>query len=127
LEAGNSHATRTLLAHNRAGTEINVNERRRAPRADLDAWVEIASAGGRVRASTFDVSADGLGLTGVAPQIGAALLAEFPLPGIGLPLELAGQVVWSDESRSRAGMLFEDVDPGLREILASYVSGRLGR
>jgi hypothetical protein len=36
-------------------------------------------------------------------------------------------VVWSDESLSRAGLLFEDVDPGLREILASYVSGRLGR
>lgn len=102
-----------------------MNERRKAPRADLDAWVEIASAKGRVRASTFDVSADGLGLKGVAPQVGASLLAEFPLPGIGLPLELAGQVVWSDASGSRAGLLFQDVDPGLREILASYVSGRL--
>lgn len=102
-----------------------MNERRKAPRAGLDAWVEIASANGRVRASTFDVSADGLGLTGVAPHVGASLVAEFPLPGIGLPLELPGQVVWSDATGSRAGLLFQDVDPGLREILASYVSGRL--
>ena len=104
-----------------------MNERRKAQRADLDTWVEIASANGRVRAATFDVSADGLGLTGVAPEVGESLLAEFPLPGIGLPLELAGQVVWSDASGPRAGLLFREVDPGLHEILASYVSGRLAR
>lgn len=103
----------------------NVNERRKAARADLNTWVEIASANGRTRASTCDVSAEGLGLTGVAPEAGASLVAEFPLPGIGLPLELTGQVVWSDSSGSRAGLYFDDVDPGLREILASYVSGRL--
>ena len=104
-----------------------MSERRKAARAGLDTWVEIASANGRVRASTCDISAEGLGLTGVAPEVGASLLAEFPLPGIGLPLELAGQVVWSDAAGPRAGLLFREVDPGLREILASYVSGRLSR
>lgn len=102
-------------------------ERRKAPRAQLDAWVEIASETGRVRAATSDVSADGLGLSDVTPRVGEELRAEFPLPGIGLPLELHGRVVWADDVGRRAGLLFEEVDPGLREILSSYVSGKLAR
>jgi c-di-GMP-binding flagellar brake protein YcgR len=103
----------------------DVQERREAGRAALDAWVEIAAAGTRRRASVEDVSVGGLGLRldGARIAHGTEVIAEFPLPGIGLPLEVNARVMWADTDR--LGLRFEDIDGGLEELLESYVDGRL--
>ncbi len=103
-----------------------MEERRKSGRAELDSWVEIDADGVRSRATVSDVSTGGLGIAlhGSALAPGTALVAEFPLPGIGLPLELRACVVWAHDRH--VGLRFESVDPGLRELLASYVDGRLG-
>jgi hypothetical protein len=69
----------------------------------------------------------GITLQGAPLAKDAHVVTEFPLPGIALPLALAARVVWADPESDRAGLLFDDVDPGLSELLASYVNGRLGR
>lgn len=76
----------------------------------------------------MDLSADGIGVRGALDGLepGARVVAEFPLPGIGLPLALTSSVVWSDPARGRAGLAFSEVDPGLRELVESFVAGRLG-
>jgi hypothetical protein len=106
--------------------ERKLNERRKEQRALLSGWVELSVDGRRRhRASTEDVSVDGLGvlLDGDPLVAGSRATAEFPLPGIGLPLELSAEVVWVDSDR--AGLRFRDVDPGLRELMASFVAGKL--
>jgi len=60
-----------------------------------------------------------------APPVDAALVSEFALPGISLPLELEGRLVWADPRSGRAGVRFEAVDPGLAELLSNFVAGRL--
>ena len=100
-----------------------MQERREAGRAALESWVEIAAGGARYRATAADVSVCGLGLSGAGLVAGASVVAEFPLPGIGLPLELSARVMWADTGR--LGLRFEGIDPGLRELLESYVDGRL--
>lgn len=107
--------------------ELELNERRKEHRAHLSGWVELSTDGRRRRrrATTEDVSVEGLGirLDGDPLAPGSRTVAEFPLPGIGLPLELYAEVVWVD--RNRAGLRFRDVDPGLRELVESFVSGKL--
>lgn len=68
---------------------------------------------------------EGLGvlLDGDPLAAGSRAIAEFPLPGIGLPLELSAEVVWV--GADRAGLRFTDVDPGLRELVESFVAGKL--
>jgi c-di-GMP-binding flagellar brake protein YcgR len=103
-----------------------LKERRKEERAHLSGWVELSVDGRqRRRATTEDVSVDGLGilLDGDPLAAGSRAIAEFPLPGIGLPLALSAEVVWV--GTDRAGLRFEDVDPGLRELVESFVAGKL--
>jgi hypothetical protein len=67
----------------------------------------------------------GLSLPSPLPECQSAVVSEFALPGIALPLALDGVVVWTDPEASRLGIRFLEVDPGLAELLASYVAGRL--
>lgn len=102
-------------------------EPRRRPRAPYKGWVEIVCQGRRVRAEGHDLSVDGIGLA-FAPdeaEVADAIVSEFALPGIALPLELSGQLVWSDREGCRAGIRFDDVDAGLAELLSNFVAGRL--
>ena len=102
-------------------------ERRSNARARLDAWVEITAQGVRRRLRVFDLSMGGMGIGGSPdelPRAGPAV-CEFPLPGIGLPLEIAGAVAWREDGAARAGIRFGELDPGLAELLASFVGGRL--
>ena len=103
------------------------DDRRKASRAPLDAWVEITAGGVRRRTNTTDLSGGGLGFTlgatGLTDE--TRVTTEFPLPGISLPVELAGVVVWTDADQHRAGLRFVDLDPGIAELLESFVAGRL--
>jgi len=103
-------------------------ERRRSPRARLETWVEISTGRRRQRGVARDVSVGGLGVERVGPDLepGQRLVAEFPLPGIGLPVELEGVVVWCGPPGEGAGIRFVDVDAGLAELLALHASGGLG-
>jgi len=105
-----------------------LRERRRSPRAALDAWVELSGEGCRQRGATRDVSVEGLGIARVDRALvpGQRLLAEFPLPGIGLPVELEGVVVWCGPPGGPAGIRFLGMDPGLAELLSRHASGGLG-
>jgi len=100
---------------------------RRAERAPFAGWVELSSNGVRRRARALDLSVHGIGvaLTGPPPAMREAVVSEFALPGISLPVALDGTVVWVDPDASRAGVAFAEVDPGLAELLASFVAGRL--
>jgi hypothetical protein len=100
---------------------------RAAPRAAFHGWVEITLNGARRRVSGTDLCTRGIGLRVPAepPPPAAPLLTEFALPGIGLPLALRGVVAWCDPAHDRCGVRFLDVDPGLEELIASYVAGRL--
>lgn len=103
-----------------------MEERRSAERAGLSGWVELSVSGQRRRRAVgSDVSVDGLGVLhdGTALHTGARVMTEFPLPGIGLPLEIPAEVVWVGEER--AGLRFAEMDPGLRELVESFVAGRL--
>lgn len=103
-------------------------ERRRSPRARLEGWVELSADGNRQRGALRDVSVDGLGVARVDRALapGQRLLAEFPLPGIGLPVELEGVVVWGGPPGGPAGIRFLGMDPGLAELLSRHASGGLG-
>ena len=101
-------------------------ERRRVnPRTAFDGWVEISTGGQRRLATARDLSAAGIGvdLPGepLAPDL--PIVCEFTLPGISLPLALEGHVAWT--AGSRLGVRFQDVDPGLAELLENHVAGRL--
>lgn len=100
---------------------------RRGARAPFVAWVELMVDGVRRRARARDLSADGIGIELAAPLPRAreAVVSEFALPGISLPLALAGVVAWSSPGEARIGVRFDDVDPGLSELLESFVAGRL--
>ena len=96
-------------------------------RARFEGWVELRAGGTRRRAAARDLSVHGLGLflPGPLPERLSAVESEFALPGIILPLALEGVVVWTNPGTSRVGIRFLEVDPGLAELLASYVAGRL--
>lgn len=100
---------------------------RRAERAPFVGWVELSSGGVRRRARALDLSVAGIGveLAGPAPAAHEPVVSEFALPGISLPVALDGVVAWVDPRSSRVGVSFGDVDPGLAELLASFVAGRL--
>jgi PilZ domain-containing protein len=96
-------------------------------RARFESWVELRADGTLRRAGARDLSVHGLGLSlpGPLPERQSAVVSEFALPGITLPLALEGIVVWTNPRASRMGIRFVGVDPGLAELLASYVAGRL--
>ncbi|HKJ24642.1 MAG TPA: PilZ domain-containing protein [Myxococcota bacterium] len=99
---------------------------RRRQRAPYRGWVELTLGADRVRAEGCDLSVDGIGIAVKGPPpIDTSLVSEFTLPGITLPLELRGRLVWSDAGACRAGVRFESVDPGLAELLSNFVAGRL--
>jgi hypothetical protein len=100
---------------------------RRVDRAPFVGWVELALDGSRRRARALDLSVLGIGveLGGPVPAVREPVVSEFALPGISLPLALEGVVAWTDPGRARLGVAFADVDPGLAELLASFVAGRL--
>jgi len=101
---------------------------RRDLRMPFRAWVELSGPAGRLRAEARDLSEGGLGLAldgAEPPPADADVVSEFALPGITLPLQLDAQVVWSDAASGRAGVRFRDIDPGLADLLANYVAGRL--
>lgn len=100
-------------------------ERRKHQRALLHTWVDLSSDNGWCRSRVTDVSMGGLGIEGLPPR-GPSVTSEFPLPGIRLPVELAAEVVWTDGASGRSGLRFVDPDPGLAELLGSYVAGHLG-
>jgi hypothetical protein len=101
--------------------------RARQPRALFRGWVEIVADGSRRRATAHDLSVAGIGIEmkGALPDRAQRVVSEFALPGIGLPLALEGEVAWADAEVSRVGIRFVDLDPGLAELLESYVAGRL--
>lgn len=105
----------------------NGGERRGARRARFEGWVEIRVEGQRRRARGYDLSTEGIGIQSVEPlpESVQRVVSEFPLPGIGLPLELEAHVVWADAPRRRLGLRFLHIDPGLADLLQSYVDGRL--
>jgi hypothetical protein len=96
-------------------------------RSRFEGWVELRMGGTRRRAAARDLSVRGIGLSllGSLPERQSAVVSEFALPGITLPLALEGVVVWTDPGSSRIGICFLEVDPGLAELLDSYVAGRL--
>jgi hypothetical protein len=96
-------------------------------RARFESRVELLAGGTWRRAAARDLSVRGIGLSllGPLPERESAVVSEFPLPGIALPLALEGVVVWANPMASRIGIRFLEVDPGLAELLHSYVSGRL--
>jgi len=102
-------------------------EQRRRERAPYKGWVELTVDGRRLRVEGRDLSADGIGvaLPVPPPDVACSLVSEFALPGIALPVELRGYVVWSDAGSGRAGVRFEGIDPGLAELLSNFVAGRL--
>lgn len=112
-----------------AKPSVRSDDRRRTPRAPLQTWVEITTESGRRRGSVENLSMGGLGIARrgqLRLEPGQRVLSEFPLPGIGLPVELEAVVVWSDAQGGRAGLRFVEVDPGLAELVARYASGALG-
>jgi hypothetical protein len=101
-------------------------EARRRSRAPYKGWVELTLDSERVRAEGCDLSMDGIGIELASPPpVDSKLVSEFVLPGIALPLELQGRLVWTDVASARAGVCFEAVDPGLAELLSNFVAGRL--
>ena len=98
--------------------------RRKNARTPFDGWVEISVGVERRLASARDVSPAGIGieLPGAPLAPDSALVCEFALPGISLPLALGGRIAWA--AGSRLGVRFEDVDPGLAELLENHVAGR---
>jgi hypothetical protein len=100
---------------------------RTGQRAAFESWVELRLPGARRRAAARDLSVQGIGLalSGPLPAVAAEVVSEFALPGIMLPLALEGVVVWADAAGSRIGVRFREVDPGLAELLGSFVAGRL--
>jgi len=99
---------------------------RRRSRAPYRGWVELRIGRERLRAEGCDLSVDGIGLElSGPPPVEAELVSEFALPGIALPLALAGHVAWADPASGRAGIRFESVDAGLADLLANFVAGRL--
>jgi hypothetical protein len=51
--------------------------------------------------------------------------SEFALPGFVVPLKLSARVAWTDSRTEGLGLRFEEIDPGLAELLENYVAGRL--
>ena len=99
---------------------------RRRGRAPYQGWVEITLGSERVRAEGCDLSVDGIGIELDTPlPADAKVVSEFALPGITLPVELRGRLIWRDAASGRAGVRFEGVDPGLAELLSNFVAGRL--
>jgi len=96
-------------------------------RARFESWVELRAGGTRRRAAARDLSVRGIGLSlrGPLPARESVVVSEFALPGITLPLALEGIVVWTNPVAARIGIRFVEVDPGLAELLDSYVAGRL--
>ena len=112
-------------AEGRLEVPVEPERRRTNPRAAFDGWVEISTGGQRRLATARDLSAAGIGvdLPGEPLTPEAAIVCEFTLPGISLPLALDGHVAWT--AGSRLGVRFHDVDPGLAELLENHVAGRL--
>lgn len=102
-------------------------EARRSPRAPFHGWVEVLCDGHRARGTGLDLSVDGIGLAlpDAACPLEGELVSEFPLPGIALPLEVRGRWAWSDRPKGRGGIRFEALDPGIADLLANFVAGRL--
>jgi hypothetical protein len=103
---------------------VEGERRREKPRTPFEGWVEISAEGQRRLATARDLSPAGIGieLPGAPLSPAAALVCEFALPGISLPLALDGHVAWV--AGSRLGVRFDDVDPGLAELLENHVAGR---
>ena len=102
-------------------------ERRRNPRTRFEGWVGIASGKTHRMARGRDLSARGLGLTlgGPHPFTAGVVESEFALPGFVVPLKLSARVAWTDSRTEGLGLRFEEIDPGLAELLENYVAGRL--
>jgi hypothetical protein len=103
-------------------------QERRYRRVSFEGWVELLTIEGARRLGTGrDLSSGGIGLElpGEPLPVGGAVTSEFALPGISLPLALDGRVAWRDPGNRRIGIRFERVDPGLAELLESFVGGRL--
>jgi hypothetical protein len=101
-----------------------VAQRRSSQRTAFGGWVELHVAGGRRLAQGRDLSARGIGLElpGAPLRADTRVTCEFALPGISLPLELEGSVAWS--KGARLGVRFDEIDPGLAELLDNHVAGR---
>jgi hypothetical protein len=108
----------------RPGGLVEGERRREKPRTPFEGWVEISVAGQRRLATARDLSPAGIGieLPGAPLAPASEIVCEFALPGISLPLALDGHVAWV--RGSRLGVRFDDVDPGLEELLENHVAGR---
>ncbi len=103
---------------------MNREPRRKNPRTPFEGWVEISAAGERRLATARDLSPAGIGvdLPGAPLAPASSLICEFALPGISLPLALDGCVAWAEGSR--LGVRFDDVDPGLAELLENHTAAK---
>jgi len=74
-----------------------------------------------------DLSARGIGLTLGSPHpfTEGAVESEFALPGFFVPVKLPARVAWADSGTQSLGLLFEEMDADLAELLENYVAGRL--
>jgi hypothetical protein len=110
-----------------AGARVAGEERRRGRRARFEGWVGIAAGEVHRMARGRDLSAGGIGLTlGDPHPFSAGIVeSEFALPGFVVPLKLCARVAWRDSRTQGLGLRFEEIDPGLAELLENYVAGRL--
>lgn len=102
-------------------------ERRRGRRAPFEGWVAIAAGDVHRMARGRDLSASGIGLTlgDPHPFTAGIVESEFALPGFVVPVKLPACVAWADSGTQGLGLRFEEIDPGLAELLENYVAGRL--
>ncbi len=98
--------------------------RRRHARAPFAAFVDLCAGEERRRVRAVDLSPGGLGVAfAAAEELPVAVCAEFPLPGLRLPLALEAELAWVDAGRRRAGFRFRGGNEALRELLARFVEG----
>lgn len=102
-------------------------ERRRWPRMTFDGWAEITAESSRHRGRCVDLSPEGICISFRQPLPGdlSLVVSEFALPGLSLPLAIEGRVAWCNHRASRLGLRFENLDPGIAELLVRYTQGRL--
>lgn len=102
-------------------------ERRRWPRMTFDGWAEISAPSSRHRGRCVDLSPEGICIAfrQPLPEDLGSVVSEFALPGLSLPLAIRGRVAWCDPESARLGVCFENLDPGIAELLARYTQGRL--
>jgi c-di-GMP-binding flagellar brake protein YcgR len=106
----------------RAARGLIRRERRRAPRAPVDAPANVAYPGvGEITANLGDLSEGGTSLlTNERIPKSTKMYFEFVLPSQKRPIRLSGEVAWQD-SGGRTGIRFLDVPQTSRRLIQSWL------